>query len=283
MSYHVRRPESLKASLRTRSVGSPPAAARRRPSLPRSGNTSTCPHGARPWRLPPASPPCATSTGQGAYAGARVAYSHGRSALRSNRRPITSWYSIPSPTRPLSGSAQPGSHMTLVSCRHCHRASQGSRRPPGWPARKSRSCTRAGDAARGFLLDRRPPERRGRRLLFRASTAGYTATAAGAERGHPPPRLDGRVNGRAFRIHSVRGRARAVGRSLPLPALAAAVAAPGGQPSAQFNAWPPPCPSPQRFGSTDRRPPDSLRAAAGRRGSAFGGWRGQARQRLING
>ena len=74
MSYHVRRPESLKASLHTRSVGSPPAAARRRPSLPRSGNTSTCPHGARPWRVPPASQPCATSTGQGAYAGARVAW-----------------------------------------------------------------------------------------------------------------------------------------------------------------------------------------------------------------
>ena len=272
----------LKASLRTRSVGVTP-----RRSATASKLTTEWQHvNVSAWRAATATAPCQPALRNVHRAGSirwrtrRMGAAHyGQTDARS-RRGINS---IPSPTRPLSGSAQPGSHMTLVSCRHCHRASQGSRRPPGWPARKSRSCTRAGDAARGFLLDRRPPERRGRRLLFRASTAGYTATAAGAERGHPPPRLDGRVNGRAFRIHSVRGRARAVGRSLPLPALAAAVAAPGGQPSAQFNAWPPPCPSPQRFGSTDRRPPDSLRAAAGRRGSAFGGWRGQARQRLING
>ena len=193
--------------------------------------------------------------------------SHGRSAARSNRRPITSRIqSLHQPSHPLSvsGSAQPHDARLVPSL------PPGKPRKPT-PARGTRPAGfywtdgRRSGAAGGSSSARA----RQATLLQRPAPSGVTPHC-----GRKPELMAG---------HSFRSGAGSRGWALAVATSAAAITAPGGQPSAQFNAWPPPCPSPQRFGSTDRRPPDSLRAAAGRRGSAFGGWRGQARQRLING
>ena len=180
MSYHVRRPDSLKASLRTRSVGSPPAAARRRPSLPRSGNTSTCPHGARPWRVPPAaSQPCATSTGQGAYAGARVAW-----AQRTTVKPTPDHVVVFNPfTHPPA--------LRFSPARQPHDARLVPSLPPGKP-RKPTPARLAGEEIT-FLHARGG---RGPRVFTGPTAAGAARPAA------PLPREHGR-------LHCYSGRRRA--------------------------------------------------------------------------
>ena len=178
----------LKASLRTRSVGVTPRPPPQRDGVQAYHGVATrqcvrmtrghgdCPLPARPAQRP-----------QGREHTLAHA-SHGRSAARSNRRPITSRIqSLHQPSHPLSvsGSAQPHDGRLAPSL------PPGEPRtptPPGWPAR-NHVPARARAGGRGFFTGPTAAGVARRRLLFRGrSTAGYTATAAGAERGHPPLR-----------------------------------------------------------------------------------------------
>jgi hypothetical protein len=225
----------LKASLRTRSVGVTP-----RRSATASKLTTEWQHvNVSAWRAAMATAPCQPALRNVHGAGSirwrtrrMGAARHDQTDARSRRvfNPFTN-----RPTRTQS-QVQP-SHMTLVSRRHCHRASQGRRRRPA--GRREITFLHArGPGAAVFLLDRRPPEWRGggsssaggarqATLLQRPAPSGVTP-----HRGRKPELMAG---------HSFRSGAGSRSWALAVATSAAAITAPGGQPSAQFNAWPPPC------------------------------------------
>jgi hypothetical protein len=136
-------------------------------------------------------------------------YTHGVGmGAGSNRRPITSRYSIPS-THPLSLSLRfRFGHMTRRRPCSCHRASEKSRIPACMRAHAGATSFYRTDGRNGFSLS---PAEQGSST---AADGSQDSSGQEARRGRKRSLMAGWGTG----IHSRSGRAnaRAVGRSLPL-------------------------------------------------------------------
>jgi hypothetical protein len=140
---------------------------------------------------------------------------HGMGAAQHGQTDALSRRGIQSLHPPARSQVQP-THLTLVLS-----LPPGKRRKPT-PGRREITFLHA-RGGRGFLLERRPPERRGRRLLSRGARQ---ATAAGAERCHPRRgRKAELMAGHSFRS-GAGGRARAVGPALLRSLLQGAIGSP---------------------------------------------------------